>query len=91
MTRQERLEKAGFEVFWANWGDTEFYIEDGTNLNLYLNFYNDNENVPKVDVFVITEPNEFDPEAFFDVVNGVPDITLVEDELWNRVKEGWLI
>ena len=100
MTRQERLEKAEFEVFWANWDDTEFHIEDGST-NLYLNFYlnNDNtpkvdvfiiDNTPKVDIFVITEPKAFNPETF-DVINGVPDVTLLEDELWNRVKEGWII
>ncbi len=89
MTRQEQLEKAEFDVIWSSGDNSEFYIEDGS-VNLYLNFYLDNENVPKVDVFVITEPNEFDPEAF-DVVNGVPDITLLEDELWNMAKEGWLI
>ena len=101
MTRQERLEKAEFEVFWANWDDTEFYIEDGSTNNLYLNFYlnNDNtpkvdvfiiDNTPKVDIFVITEPKAFNPETF-DVINGVPDVILFEDELWNRVKEGWII
>ena len=112
MTRQERLEKAEFEVFLANWDDTEFYIEDGSTNNLYLNFYlnNDNtpkvdvfiidntpkvdvfiiDNTPKVDIFVITEPKAFNPETF-DVINGVPDVTLFEDELWNRVKEGWII
>ena len=89
MTRQERLEKAEFEVFWANWDDTEFYIEDGST-NLYLNFYLNNDNTPKVDVFIITEPKAFNPETF-DVINGVPDVTLLEDELWNRVKEGWII
>ena len=89
MTRQERLEKAEFEVFWANWDDTEFYIEDGSN-NLYLNFYLNNDNTPKVDVFIITEPKAFNPETF-DVINGVPDVILFEDELWNRVKEGWII
>ena len=90
MTRQERLEKAEFEVFWANWDDTEFYIEDGSTNNLYLNFYLNNDNTPKVDVFIITEPKAFNPETF-DVINGVPDVTLLEDELWNRVKEGWII
>lgn len=89
MTRQERLEKAEFEIFWANWDDTEFYIEDGST-NLYLNFYLNNDNTPKVDVFIITEPKAFNPETF-DVINGVPDVTLLEDELWNRVKEGWII
>ena len=89
MTRQERLEKAEFEVLWANWDDTEFYIEDGST-NLYLNFYLNNDNTPKVDVFIITEPKAFNPETF-DVINGVPDVTLLEDELWNRVKEGWII
>ena len=89
MTRQERLEKVGFEVFWANWDDTEFYVEDGS-YNIYLNFYLDNENTPKVDLFLVIELNEFNPETF-DVVNGVPDVVLLEDELWNRVKEGWLI
>ena len=89
MTRQERLEKAEFEVFWANWDDTEFYIEDGST-NLYLNFYLNNDNTPKVDVFIITELKAFNPETF-DVINGVPDVILFEDELWNRVKEGWII
>ena len=90
MTRQERLEKAEFEVLWANWDDTEFYIEDGSTNNLYLNFYLNNDNTPKVDVFIITEPKAFNPETF-DVINGAPDVTLLEDELWNRVKEGWII
>lgn len=89
MTRQEQLQQAGFNVMWSSGDNSEFYIEDGS-VNLYLNFYLNNDNTPKVDVFIITEPKAFNLETF-DVINGVPDVTLLEDELWNRVKEGRII
>ncbi|HOM98114.1 MAG TPA: hypothetical protein PLY41_07410 [Acetomicrobium sp.] len=88
MTRLERLQNAGFDILWDA-KDEDFYLED-RSYNLYISFYENNDGMPRVDIFYIPHPQSFNPDEF-DAINGVPECSLSEEEFWERAEEGWLL